>query len=402
MPDHSHYDYERSITSLQSTVSSLDRRLTNLRSDTTTVKRNVSNLSSRAAGLESSLRQLEAQIGELHRYLSEYEGQIRDMASSLKATHDALATLGEQVADESEREKEHRGQITKQLQSLASLQGKLAQILQSGLDDTMSHLATLREKEDGFRKMFLQAGEEFKRLMQDMGYRLHSQITGIEEDIVALEDDERDSAERTLDVLRDIQKRQKNLGESFVAMTRSTAQLAEHADKLVLCEETIRPWMAKHEAVSANAAGLKLLASGQAGSAFKEFRRAAKMVPDQLAPRFNLAVALMELGDYEQASGFVGELLAKCPDHAEVRFLNGIIAIRCGRADEAVKAFQECLTQPQVDARVRHGLVLAHLQAGQPVPARRHLQRAARLARQASQIEQAVLLDLLTEIAENS
>ena len=373
---HNHPNYDNRIGELRSDLQRLDHRLSSVQSDVAGVRSSVSALSGRLSSTESEIEGISSDLTRLEQFLSSYEELIQDIAGSLGAANDELQAVAEQLEEESERERVHRERVDAALDAIHAAQRQLSEVLHGGFEQAKSKLEDLHEQQKGFQKQFVQTGEDFEDLLRKFDSALRSQIGGIEEEVVTLEDDEREAVGQTLESLDAIRDRHDRLRERFESIERSSSDLKEHLAQLVWHQQQHATWAAQSRATSDNAAGLKLLARGQTVEAIEQFRRAAVQTPDKLAPRFNLAAALLNYGNLDEASQVSGSLLDDFPNHSEVRLLTATIALRRGRIEIIVDLLKPC-SEAQKEPRILCGLGIGYLAAGRPEAARRWLRQAA-------------------------
>lgn len=87
-------------------------------------------------------------------------------------------------------------------------------------------------------------------------------------------------------------------------------------------------------------------------------RRAVRFEPGSARVRYNLALALSAFKDYDGALEHIAAGLGIDPGYIELAYLEGVVELRRGHADDARAAFQRVLALRPMHADARHNLTL--------------------------------------------
>jgi tetratricopeptide (TPR) repeat protein len=130
------------------------------------------------------------------------------------------------------------------------------------------------------------------------------------------------------------------------------------------------------------------LQTGQHDAAQTTLRRALEFAPHDLALRLSLAQAELAASELAQAEDQLAGLVAEHSAHPEVQFLSGVLRMRQGRPEEAVKHFSIAAEQLPNSADIQFNLALAHEARKQFGLATTHFERALQLRPTFSEAQQ--------------
>ncbi len=105
--------------------------------------------------------------------------------------------------------------------------------------------------------------------------------------------------------------------------------------------------------------GRARLGLGQPEQALAAFRRGLSLAPHWPPLTTGAAMALQELGRYEEAEVLAREVLGKQPDDAQTRVILGASLLKQDRFQEARDLLDPLTTDPQVGFEARHHLAMA-------------------------------------------
>jgi len=102
-------------------------------------------------------------------------------------------------------------------------------------------------------------------------------------------------------------------------------------------------WGVGEPVVAAMNRGVALMEQYDYAEAVKAFEQAARLAPDLIQARLNLAIALFNRcakGDVQAAEKLLDEVTREAPDNLRARYMQGIIHVYSGRDEQAVSCFE--------------------------------------------------------------
>ena len=112
----------------------------------------------------------------------------------------------------------------------------------------------------------------------------------------------------------------------------------------------------REDAYRANNRGVALLEQYQAEAAVKAFRDALALDPKNTLARINLAIALLNVPDFEAADTAASAALEAVPNSPQAWYVRGLVARSQNRTTEAAAAFTKVLAADAADVGARVNL----------------------------------------------
>lgn len=122
--------------------------------------------------------------------------------------------------------------------------------------------------------------------------------------------------------------------------------------------------------------GSSLLGAGDAGAARAELRAALSLNPEDPGARGLLAQAEFRMGEYESAARIYDGLVHDHPSDPSLHVNLGLVHLKAGRLDEAIRAFRDACDLAPDHRKARSYLGLALARRGEPAAAREEFLRA--------------------------
>ena len=127
------------------------------------------------------------------------------------------------------------------------------------------------------------------------------------------------------------------------------------------------------------ASGKQMLAKKDYARAIIQFSNAAKMMPKDAEPRYQLALAYLAQRDFRTASGYLSTAVALNPKHDQARLkLAELYAAskEKKKVEEAQQSIRDLINAGQTSAEALDALAITEWRLGSPQDAEKHLEEA--------------------------
>ncbi len=326
-------------------IEALAEQISEVQSDLTEkildVASNVSRLKSDIGSFRNELRSVERQIETLQHHLKQYQQPLAEMAESLVESAKTLREVNSEIGEQSKHEQVHRREIDEKIWALQAAQATISKTIKEGFSQTASQVQVLRDKEAAFGEQLAQSLQQFKALVLEADRHLRGQMDGIREEVVAMDDEEREWTGKTTEAFEKLIKEDKNLGAVMSELRLAGEGLSANLQRLVRAQDGRDGIERSNRAIEVNDAGLSLLNTHDFAGAAQNFLRASKDDPSRAEFKFNLAVALFLAGDIAEATRLSAELLGCNQIDVDARLLHALAVLSTGKFADAVAILGE-------------------------------------------------------------
>jgi len=295
----------------------------------------VASLGEEITGLRTEQADSQRQLAELKEQTTAQAARTSALAEELRRGAAALAVVNRALTSLLEQSDRHQ-------QALAAAWREQQDQLHSALENLEARTRQTRQLVQDLESADASRRQQLEQQLQHFGDSLEGTGTAVSRGLEAvtsrvsrLERLEQDAKNHLDPAVHRLQQQLQTLTQALAGIEAATANVLRQNDRVAAAQKAAESRVAHARARRLNNLGLRCLASHDPDSAAGCFEEACQLAPDHPQPRFNLALACFQQGDYPRAAATLNALPPDIHRQPETQFLHALIELASGNPEAA-------------------------------------------------------------------